>query len=133
MMLLDSSHLIALLNEEDVFHEEALRKMDGLEKSGRGLAISDYILNEAVTVILRKRGLEKAKETLDFLLDYKQLEIFHMDEKGFAEVVKEFREQKDHLSFVDCSILWMAKRHGFGVLTFDKNLLAELGKTGKKG
>jgi len=132
MILLDSSHIIALLNEEDLFHDEAIRKMDEIEKSGHSLAISNYIVNEAVTVMLRKRGLEKAKATLDFLLNYKRLEVFHIDENGFSEVVEEFQVQKDSLGFVDCSILWMVKRHGFGVMTFDKNLIEQIDASRKK-
>lgn len=126
MILLDTSVIISFFNEEDVLHAKAVEKFTEFEKEGRNLAVSSYILNEAATVMLRKGGLERAKRTLDFLMDYERLEIFHVDEQGFFETVAAFRAQDDGLSFVDCSIVWMAKAHGFEIATFDKNLLEQL-------
>lgn len=92
------------------------------------MAISDYILNECLTVILRKKNLAKSKKILDFLLNYKNMELFHLDQMGFFATIDEFNNQTDNLSFIDCSILWMARRNGFEVATFDKNIIKELKK-----
>lgn len=122
MIVLDTSVVIAFFNDKDTLHHDAVKKFKEFEKQDRHLLISNYILNEALTVMLRKRGLEKSKQMLDFLLNYKKLEIFHLESQGFFEVINEFKNQTDKLSFVDCSILWMTKTHGFKIATFDKNL-----------
>ena len=129
MILLDTSVIISFFNEEDVLHGKAVEKFAEFEKEGRNLAVSSYILNEAATIMLRKGGLERAKKMLDFLVDYERLEVFHVDGEGFFEVVAAFKAQDDGLSFVDCSIVWMAKAHAFEVATFDKNLLERLEKS----
>lgn len=126
MIVLDTSILISLLNEKDIHHNAAVELFKELEKKDEGLAISNYIINEAVTVMLRRRGLEMAKLLNDFLLNYKKLEVFHIDEKGFSEILDIFNKQSDHLSFTDCTIVWMAKKQGFTVKSFDDNLLIEI-------
>jgi len=126
MLLLDTSLLIAFFNDKDVFHSKAVEKFKEFEKQRRNLAISNYILNEAITVMLRRRNLQMSKQMLKFLLNYDKVEVFHVDEKGFFDIIEVFNNQKDTLSFVDCSIVWMAKKHGFAVATFDKNLEKEI-------
>jgi len=131
MILLDSSVILAFFNEEDMFHAKAIQLFKSYEKEQKSLAISDYILNECLTVMLRKRNLKESKRMLDFLLNYRNLELFHLDADGFMSSIDEFKNQEDHLSFIDCSILWMLKKNRFEVATFDKNLLKEIKKSSK--
>ena len=112
MIVLDTSVIISFFDNEDVFHSKAVKMLEAFEKEGKRLLITNYVLNEAVTVALRKAGLTKSKELLEFLLEYKNAEIFHVDAKGFMEVVKTFKNQKSNLSFTDCSLLWLAKYYG---------------------
>ncbi|MDD2655777.1 MAG: PIN domain-containing protein [Candidatus ainarchaeum sp.] len=128
MIVLDTSLIISFFDEEDVLHQKAVKAFEEFEKGGDQLLLTDYVLNETVSVTLRKGSLDKSKELLEFLLEYKNMEIFHVDANGFREVIKVFREQKDNLSFIDCSLLWLAHAYGFRVETFDKNLLSELEK-----
>lgn len=128
MIVLDTSLIISFFDEEDVLHQKAVKIFEEFEKEGKQLLLTDYVLNEAVSVTLRKGGLDKSKELLEFLLEYKNMEIFHVDADGFMEVINIFKEQKDNLSFIDCSLLWLAQAYGFRVETFDKNLLSELEK-----
>ncbi len=130
MILLDSSAILALFNEEDMFHEQSVKMFKEYENSERSLAISDYILNECLTVMLRKKDLSKSKQMLDSLLNYENLELFHLNEDGFMATIEEFKNQDNGLSFIDCSILWIAKKNGFQVATFDKDLLKELKSAG---
>ncbi|MBD3389511.1 PIN domain-containing protein [Candidatus Micrarchaeota archaeon] len=128
MLVLDTSLIISFFNNSDVFHSQAVEKFKNFEKDKKRLLVTNYVLNEAVTVMLRKANLTKSKELLEFLLEYKNMEIFHIDADGFMEVVKTFKNQKSYLSFTDCSLLWMAKYYGFKIETFDKNLDSELEK-----
>ena len=133
MIVLDTSVIISFFDEEDVFHPKAAKLFKEFERDGKRLLITNYVVNEAVSVAIRKAGLAKSKELLEFLLEYKNGEIFHVDAKGFMEVVKTFKTQKSTLSFTDCSLLWLARYYGFKVETFDKKLNSELEKlAGKK-
>ena len=128
MIVLDTSAIISFFHSKDVFHEKAVQMFKGFESEGKRLMVTNYVINEAVTVMLRRSGLKKSKELLEFLLDYKNMEIFHVDANGFHEIVETFRAQDTSLSFTDCSLLWLAKDYGFKIATFDKNLLSELKK-----
>jgi predicted nucleic acid-binding protein len=126
MILLDSSVILAFFNEEDMFHDKSVELFKEYEKHGRSLAVSDYILNECLTVMLRRTNLKKSKDMLDSILNYDNLELFHLNDDGFMATIEEFKNQNDGLSFIDCSILWIAKKNGFQVATFDKDLITEL-------
>lgn len=128
MIALDSSFIISFFHENDIFHNEAVERFRSLEKEGQTMLVTNYVINEAVTVMIRKQNLAKSKEFLEFLLDYKMVEVFHIDRDGFMEVIEIFKKQEGDLSFTDCSLMWLHDLYGFKVETSDKKLLSELEK-----
>ena len=64
MILLDSSLIVAYSNEADENHEKALKIVKDLERGKYGTpAITDYIFDEIVTVMLVKtKNLKKVLE-----------------------------------------------------------------------
>jgi len=123
-MILDTSIFVAFFHDKDIHHEEAAEIFKKAEK--RKIIISDFLLNEIITVLLRKTGLKKTKKILDFLLNDETLVIRHTSRDEFFEIVDIFKNQNDHLSFVDCSILWLSDQYGLDVATFDKELEKEI-------
>ena len=81
------------------------------------------ILNEIVSVALRKMGLGRAKYILDIIINQELVSVRHTSENEFYEILEIFKNQNDKLSFVDCSIVWLAKLRRQNVLSFDKNLI----------
>ena len=127
MRILDSSVLVAIYHERDVHHS----KVEGLLKTipeDEPVLLSDYLVNETVSVVLRKAGLAKAKEMLAILLENQQFRIHHTTEEEFDDIVRCFKSQSSTLSFVDCSILCLSKYMKCSVETFDKTLQDEIKK-----
>ncbi|MBU0591751.1 PIN domain-containing protein [Candidatus Micrarchaeota archaeon] len=123
-MILDTSVFIAFFHDTDVHHTKAVEIFKIAEE--RKIIISDYLFNEIITVLLRKIGLKKVKQIIDFLLNDEALIIRHTSRDEFFEVIDIFKKQNDHLSFVDCSIIWLSKQHNLEVATFDKSLKQEI-------
>ncbi len=119
-MIVDTSVFISFYHETDVNHKKAI---EVLGNNQNRILISDYILNEVISVSLRKMGLERAKYILEIIIDQELVSVKHTSESEFYEILEIFKNQNDKLSFVDCSIILLAKIHGQNVVSFDKNLV----------
>jgi predicted nucleic acid-binding protein len=124
LIVLDSSFLVAYHNSRDTHHEAAAdvmaRFLDG--EWGRGLLL-EYVFLEVVTVLIARRGPRVASEVADVLLGARELEFVPCSEL-FIEAVETFRRQKQtRLSFVDATIVNVARDRTDGrVATFDGEL-----------
>ncbi|MFH0713302.1 MAG: PIN domain-containing protein [Candidatus Micrarchaeota archaeon] len=124
-MIIDTSVFIAFYDKQDPKHQKATELIRQADEQGK-LFISDYIINETATVALRKMGIEKAKEITDTLINSEKIIVGYTTQEDFKEIVEIFKNQNDSLSFVDCSIILMAKSLNMEVASFDKNLLAQI-------
>ncbi len=125
MRILDSSVLVGLHIINDLHHARATELCRAIP-AGEFILLNDYVVNEVTTVSLRKGGLVKAREVLDFMLNNQQFNVHHTPEEEFNRIISRFKSQSSTLSFVDCSILELAKAEGCRVETFDKVLQAEI-------
>ena len=129
MIVLDSSFLIAYHNSTDAHHDAAAAAtaefLDGAW--GRGLLL-EYVFLEVVTVLMARRGPEVASEVADVLLGARELEFVPCSEL-FIDAVDTFRRQsKTRLSFVDATIVNVARDRADGlVATFDRELASVRG------
>ena len=124
MIVLDSSFLVAYHNSRDVHHEAAAAAMaDFLDDGwGQGLLL-EYVFLEVVTVLMARRGIRVASEVADVLLGARELEFVPCSEL-FLDAVEVFQRQKrTRLSFVDATIINVARNQTEGlVATFDREL-----------
>ena len=124
MIVLDSSFLVAYHNSRDAHHEAAAevmaRFLDG--EWGRGLLL-EYVFLEVVTVLMARRGARVASDVADVLLAARELDLVPCSEL-FVEAAETFRRQKkSRLSFVDATIVNVARDRTDGlVATFDREL-----------
>jgi len=123
MILLDSSLIVAYSNEADENHEKALKIVKDLERGKYGTpAITDYIFDEIVTVMLVKtKNLKKVLELGEALLNSTLL--FRVDEEIFHSAWNIFKEQrKPRFSFTDCTTIATCKVNGIrNIATFDQD------------
>lgn len=124
-MIIDTSVYLAFYHKPDVHHEKAVEIMRGLGPDQR-ILISDLMVNELLTVAMRKASLDKSKEILNALLNSQNIFIHHTGKAEFYEIAEIFARQKSGLSFVDCSIIWLSRFTNSEVATFDKNLLENI-------
>ena len=124
MIVLDSSFLVAYHNSRDAHHDAAAeimtRFLDG--EWGRGLLL-EYVFLEVVTVLMARRGARVASDVADVLLAARELDLVPCSEL-FVEALETFRRQKKtRLSFVDATIVNVARDRTDGlVATFDREL-----------
>ena len=118
-IFVDSSFLIALVNENDSLHEKSLEYIDLIERNG--CYISNLVINEVITVIGNKIDLKTAISAFDLIND-----IFHVineyEIKDFnSTTMLIYEKHNTKLSFTDCSIIVDMHYHKIeNLLSFDK-------------
>lgn len=111
----DSSYFVALTDRKDRWHRDALRVKRGL--SGKFL-VSDFVVDEAVTLIGSRRGGQPAQVLYEYFSD--ECEVEFVDEDLLAEAMRYHLRFDGQLSVTDSVILALMERSGIGELvSFD--------------
>lgn len=120
--MLDSSFLVAFHNARDVHHDAAAEAMERILDNDWGTPILlEYVFLEVVTVLLARRGLDKAVEVGTVLLGAREVQFVPCSEV-FLESWWMFRRQPSRrLSFTDAALAAVAKQRGIErIATFDQ-------------
>ena len=118
-IFLDSSFIIALVNNNDSLHNKSLEYLEIIENNE--CYISNLIINEVITVIGNKLGLEEAISTYDLLTSVFII-INEYDNTDFnASNMLIYETYNTKLSFTDSSIIYIIEKEGIDkLITFDK-------------
>ena len=115
-LFIDTSAFFAYLVENSPRHDRANAVMNAVQGGDlrfRSMYTTGYILSELSTLILRKKGHDKAIETLQRIRGSPAVAILHIDAAQFDAVCDEFHRFDDQqISFVD---------HTTGVLAREVN------------
>lgn len=119
-LFLDSSFIISLINSNDSLHNRALILKDQYLKNNE-CYISNLIINEVVTIVGNKMGLDIALQSYNLLTNLCTV-INEYDDLNFNyEVITEYQKFNTKLSFTDTSIIIIMKKYGINkLLSFDK-------------
>ena len=103
-IFIDTSAFVALLDEKDIDHQEALEKSDKICRDGLQPVTSDYILDESYTTILKHAGYQGAV-VFDEGLKRGSWQVIRINEARFVDTQAAFlRFNKDKTwSFTDCT------------------------------
>lgn len=117
-IFLDSSFIIALVNDNDSLHEQALEYLELTEANE--CYISNLIINEVITVIGNKLGLEIAISTYALLTTIFNI-VNEYDLVDFnSNVMLLYEAYNTKLSFTDSSIIYIMEEEGIdNLLSFD--------------
>jgi len=126
-VLVDTGVLYAEHDTDATRHEAAVEALEAVYDGDLGQPyISDYVFDEAVTLVRRRTGsFDAAKDLSDRLLGREAyprvFEMLHVSAGSFSDTVAAFERYDDQeLSFTDASIVALAERHGIdSVLSFD--------------
>lgn len=118
-IFLDSSFIIALVNEKDSLHKKALEYLELIEANE--CYISNLIINEVITVIGNKLGLKTTISTYELLnMVFNVVNEYELIDFN-SNVMLIYEKYNTKLSFTDSSILYIMKMEGISnLLTFDK-------------
>ncbi|MBI5226695.1 type II toxin-antitoxin system VapC family toxin [Candidatus Micrarchaeota archaeon] len=121
-VFLDTGVLVAAYNAQDTERSRAQGILQRIFQGEWGSAYtSENVIDEAVTLLFaRSKNRTLAQSFLKKCLESQSLfEILGVGGEDFANTADEFLKQKE-LSFTDCSILALMRKHGIrNLATFD--------------
>ncbi len=109
MIFVDTGAWIALLNQRDQHHRDAVAVLEGLQQQQIRLLTTDYVIDETVTRLRYDTNHALAVTFLDriaLLVETEILTIAEIDKNVFAEAKKLFCQYDSarlSLSFTDCT------------------------------
>jgi len=112
-VFIDTGFFKALVDGGDDFHSQAEKLWQKLREGGKALIISNYIIDECLTVIRVKCSLEKALKFRDLLAENSQIvKIMRVTASDEAGAWQWFVKNWSKLSFTDCVSFALMKRLG---------------------
>ena len=124
MIFVDTSAWYAVEVEDDVNHEAACKFLSNIASGKHGVSITtDYVLDEALTLLRSRRDLASACTFIDKIRKSKSIRVFWIDEGLFEKALVIF-QKSDHKSwsFTDCtSFALMRELSVAGAFTFDSH------------
>ena len=127
-VFLDSSGLYALADRQDPSHAAAKQRVHRLASGGIRLILTDYILDESITLARARAGVMGALKLLQIVEQSNAITLAWVGEERFDLAKAFFRKHADHdYSFTDCtSFVVMRELKLKGALTTDRHF-AEAG------
>lgn len=122
-VFVDTSWFKAIADDKDEFHLRGKKVEAALEVEKALLVTTNYILDEAFTLIRVRRSLERAMEFRQTLFEMSGiLKIVRVTSVDEVEAWGWFVKNWSKLSFTDCTCFAVMKRLGIKrVATFDKH------------
>jgi len=120
---IDTSAFIALIYEDDQYHDEAVEIQKGLDRKRMGRVTTDYVLTEVYAFLISRIGRFAADLFDQALQEEENLTVVFQGEAGFHKAQKLFRQYSDKdYSLVDCSsFATMQERGLITVFAFDED------------
>jgi predicted nucleic acid-binding protein len=122
-VFVDTSGLYALVEKNDAHHRAARHAVENLVRGGRKLVLTDYIVDETITLSNARSGKRVAMRVLDLVEQSAGIRIEWVGSLRFEEATSFFRKHADHgYSFTDCtSFIVMNELELTQALTTDKH------------
>jgi len=119
-LFMDTGFLIALVNENDQYHQKALRLADKFE--GFPTVITDAVLLE-IGNALAKNFKQQATEIINDFYSSPEVTIIHLNPIFFKKGLELYQSYQDKTwGLVDCTSFVVMREMGISdVLTFDKH------------
>lgn len=120
---IDTSAFIALIYEDDHYHDEAVQIQEELDRKRMRCITTDYVLTEVYAFLISRVGRFAADLFDAALQEEENLTIIFQGEEGFCKAQELFCQYSDKdYSLVDCaSFATMQERGLSAVFAFDED------------
>ncbi len=109
-VFLDTSGLVAFFDKKDVHHAEARGLFEKIARERIRIIMTDYVLNECITMVLMRKNHATAVKAGDFIFDSKALELVWLDEEVKRKAWEYCKRHSDkNYSFTDCTSFVLMK------------------------
>ena len=116
--VLDSSVLVSFYAKNDSMHAEAVGVIQDIGFAK--ILLHPFVVQETVTVLIRKAGLEMSHRFIDDILKSENIQLIHHDIENELEV---FKAAGTKMSLTDIALANTAQLRDAVLVTFDKELL----------
>jgi len=132
-LFVDTNALVAVFNEDDARHDEAVAVLDGIQNGTLPYGpvfTSRYVLSETATTILVGIGHREAVEALRTVRESSTVNLLDVGPVVFDRTATQFEQYSDHsISFIDHMNAILADEYDIShVFAFDEDF-ATLGLT----
>jgi len=124
-MIVAALFLFALYDNSDSNH---LRALDEFETISEPLTVTHRVLEELITVLTYKQGVDFALSVLEQTKSNDAFDLFPTEMSVQKEVLELMKKTRKNLSFTDYSLVYLSIQRGETVLTYDKQMLGLLKK-----
>ena len=118
MFLLDSSIVIAYFRASEPKHAQVKDWVNSMD----GFTVSEHVLSEVATVLQIKETKEIANQALEFLSFNHAVLCLRLTQEELEMTIDLFLKQNEGISFIDASLLILAKERDLSLATLDKAL-----------
>lgn len=123
-MLIDSSVWIAYFDRDDSHADRAKKILDEYTADSSILLVTDYVIQEVVTVLLYKNKPMIVERFMEYLDDEPSIEIVSIDAHHVRKTIQFAKTKywRPKLSLTDWSLLFLARNLNLHLATFDNQL-----------
>lgn len=123
-ILIDSSVWVAYFDRDDSHTEQAKKILNECVDHSLVLLLTDYVIQEVVTVLLYKNKPALVERFMKYLDDEPLLEIVNIDAHHVQKTIQFAKTKKwsPKLSLTDWSLFFLAKNLDLQLATFDSQL-----------
>jgi len=110
MIFLDTSAILALADDRDVYHRDALKRLAAAEEQEKVIVTHNYMVVESVALMQRRLDYDTARK---FLHDVEAFTIIWVDDTLHHTAVEAFETNRSHgISFVDAVSFEVMRQQG---------------------
>ena len=131
-VLVDSNVWIALHHESDTLHEKAKQIFQKFEAENTTALVTDYIIQEVFSVIIRISGQTAALAYYDHMVGLNRVESIDMNSFFLQKIIQFIRKKNllKPLGLVDYSIIFFSHLVECPLISFDQQLNKAAQKSG---
>lgn len=122
-LFVDTSGWMAMTDAKDPLHDAAITSRDQWLEQGGRLLVSNYIVDETLTLIRMRLGLDAAEQWLDFISRSPRCKTEWITPELEEKAARWFFKWRDQtFSFTDCTSFALMREYGIKTaLTADKH------------
>lgn len=122
--IVDANIWIAYFDITDSLSSRAKKHILDFETSRQPVLLTDFIIQEVVTVLLYKNMSKSVQQFMRYIHEQDYIEIVSIDTELWDNTIQfiEGRKFTPKLSLTDWSLLFLANTYNFLLVTFDKQL-----------
>lgn len=113
MLFVDTTVLVGAADRRDALHADGRRVLTGVAEGRLGNAlVSDFVLDEAVTILGRRRGVgpKRAVAIARGVLESPRVRMLYVDAATFRQALDIYGLFGDALSFTDATTVALMRR-----------------------